>query len=120
MIDYTPLITHWQNSALDRWAQVLEQQLADGLSQQRYGDLARWLQALDNLPDIQADEIHLDRARVGTRCANPLDEIARPMPVRTASAIGDADEIRPERSKFGDRSSKRQLGSCGLRRKELE
>jgi tRNA (mo5U34)-methyltransferase len=74
MIDYTPLITHWQNSALDRWAQELEQQIAAGLCQKRYGDLACWLQTLENLPQIQADEIHLDKPRVGASSAGPLDE----------------------------------------------
>ena len=43
MINYQPLIDRWRDSELDRWAQVLEQQIDSGLSQKRYGDLARWL-----------------------------------------------------------------------------
>lgn len=74
MIDYQPLIARWQDSELERWAQQLEQQVANGLCQERYGDLARWLQALQNLPQLQADEVHLDRARVGASCTTPFAE----------------------------------------------
>ena len=45
-MDYQPLIQRWQGGELQRWADVLEQQIASGLSQERYGDLPRWLQAL--------------------------------------------------------------------------
>lgn len=74
MIDYTPLIARWRNSALDRWAQVLEQQIAAGLCQKRYGDLPQWLEALENLPRVRADHIHLDKPQVGASCTNGLDE----------------------------------------------
>jgi tRNA (mo5U34)-methyltransferase len=74
MMDYQPLIARWQDSEMARWAQQLEQQVANGLCQERYGDLAHWLQALHNLPQLQADEIHLDRARVGASCTTPLAE----------------------------------------------
>jgi tRNA (mo5U34)-methyltransferase len=74
MIDYQPLIDRWRESELDRWAQQLEQQIARGLSQERYGDLSRWLQALEDLPALPAEHIHLDAARVGASSALPLDE----------------------------------------------
>lgn len=73
MIDYTPLIERWQGGELDRWAQLLPVQISQGLSQQRYGDLARWLQALENLPDLQPDRIHVDRSRVGVSLEQPLE-----------------------------------------------
>jgi tRNA (mo5U34)-methyltransferase len=73
MIDYLPLIERWRDGELDRWAQLLEEQVARGLSQQRYGDLARWLTALDTLPNLQADHIHLNDGRVGASCDQPLD-----------------------------------------------
>ena len=60
MIDYQALIRRWQGGDLDAWAQVLPAQIAAGLSQQRFGDLARWLQALADLPMLQADHIHLN------------------------------------------------------------
>ncbi len=74
MLDYLPLIARWRGGELDRWAQQLEQQVAAGLSPQRYGDLSRWLQALRDLPDIHADTLHLDQARVGASSATPLTE----------------------------------------------
>jgi tRNA (mo5U34)-methyltransferase len=72
MIDYQPLIDHWRGGDLDRWAQSLPHQLETGLSQQRYGDLGRWLQVLDALPDLQADTVQLDTACVGASLANGL------------------------------------------------
>ena len=77
MIDYSPLIARWQDTALRDWAQQLDQQVAAGLSRQRYGDLPRWLQALDDLPAVAADAVHLDRSRVGASAGRPLDSAAR-------------------------------------------
>jgi tRNA (mo5U34)-methyltransferase len=73
-MDYRPLITHWQDGEMARWATLLEQQIAAGLCQERFGDLARWLQALQDLPRLQADSIELDTSRVGASCANSLTE----------------------------------------------
>jgi len=72
MLDYGPLIAGWRGGELERWAQLIEQQVAAGLSPQRYGDLSRWLQALRELPDVQADTFHLDQARVGAGSSAPL------------------------------------------------
>ena len=73
MIDYTPLVNHWRDSALNRWAQVLATQVEQGLSQERYGDLASWLKALEDLPAITADSVQLNSSRVGAGCTTPLD-----------------------------------------------
>ncbi len=77
MIDYAPLIERWRNSALRGWAQQLEKQVDAGLSLQRYGDLPRWLAALDALPPVEADAIHLDRSRVGASRDAPLDSVTK-------------------------------------------
>jgi len=74
MIDYQPLIARWQNGALHRWAQQLEQQVAAGLNQERYGDLPRWLAALAELPPLRADKIFLDAARVGAQASSAVAE----------------------------------------------
>ena len=74
MINYQPLINYWRGSQLDRWAQQLEQQVSTGLSQERYGDLARWLQALEDLPSLTVDSIHLNTSRVGASSVLPIDE----------------------------------------------
>ena len=84
MINYQPLINRWRDSELDRWAQVLEQQIDSGLSQERYGDLARWLQALQDLPSLPVDSVHLDTSRVGADSALPLDE---PMSAQLREAL---------------------------------
>jgi tRNA (mo5U34)-methyltransferase len=77
MIDYQPLITRWRGGDLDAWAQLLSQQVAAGLSRERYGDLARWLQTLDELPRIKADHLQLNGSRVGARTERPLDEATK-------------------------------------------
>jgi tRNA (mo5U34)-methyltransferase len=74
MIDYQPLIKRWQGGDLNAWAQVLEEQIAQGLSQQRYGDLSRWMESLGQLPDIQADSLQLNASSVGASTTTPLQE----------------------------------------------
>jgi tRNA (mo5U34)-methyltransferase len=71
-MNYQPLITRWRGGEFDHWAQQLEQQIANGLSQERYGDLPRWLQALHDLPTLAADTIHLNESHVGASCAEAL------------------------------------------------
>ena len=83
MIDYQPLIAHWREGDLEPWSVLLEAQIRQGLSPQRYGDMQRWLAALDELPAISPDAIHLQRARVGASCANELDAATRAQ-LRTA------------------------------------
>ncbi|MFT4518868.1 MAG: tRNA (mo5U34)-methyltransferase [Halioglobus sp.] len=73
MIDYQPLIDKWQQNDLALWAELLPEQLAKGLSRERYGDLPRWLEALDNLPAIEAHAIHLDQARVGASTTTAIN-----------------------------------------------
>ena len=84
MINYQPLIDRWRDSELDRWAQVLEQQIDNGLSQERHGHLQRWLQALQDLPTLPVESIHLDTSRVGANSALPLDE---PMSAQLRDAL---------------------------------
>lgn len=72
MIDYQPLIARWLGGDLDAWARLLPDQIARGLSRERYGDLDKWLQALAALPDLQADNIQLATARVGAGSNQPL------------------------------------------------
>ena len=66
MIDYQPLIARWaQDDSFATWADELPGLLETGLSHQRYGDLSRWLAALDALPDITPNAVNLDASRVG-------------------------------------------------------
>ena len=74
-MDYQPLIERWRDSELSPWADLLPQQVAAGLSHQRYGDLQRWLDAMAALPDLTPDRITLDESRVGasTDIAQPAE-----------------------------------------------
>ncbi|MBN7795715.1 tRNA 5-methoxyuridine(34)/uridine 5-oxyacetic acid(34) synthase CmoB [Parahaliea mediterranea] len=76
-LDYRPLIERWRDSPLQPWAAQLQEQIAAGLSLQRYGDLPRWLDALAALPDIAVSHRVLDAARVGADCEPPLPEPER-------------------------------------------
>jgi tRNA (mo5U34)-methyltransferase len=71
MIDYSPLVKRWQGGELDAWAQLLPEQIARGLSAQRYGDLSRWLQVLQDLPQLTADNTMLAGAKVGAHSSSP-------------------------------------------------
>ena len=70
-MNYQPLIEQWSQNELAPWAELLPAQLEAGLSQQRYGDLARWQSSVDALPDITADTIALNTARVGAATDSP-------------------------------------------------
>ena len=82
-MDYQPLIAHWREGQLEPWADRLEEQISSGLSPERYGDLKRWLQALEDLPSISPDEIHLDSSRVGASKGSPIGEASNEQ-LRTA------------------------------------
>ena len=67
-MNYNPLIERWSAiPELTAWAGQLEQQIAEGLSHERYGDLARWLDALNALPELPLGEVLLDESRIGLR-----------------------------------------------------
>lgn len=74
MIDYQPLIDRWLAGDLAHWARQLPAQLEQGLSLQRYGDLPRWLAALDALPALQADTVTLTQSRVGASSSTPVTQ----------------------------------------------
>lgn len=68
-IDYSDLISTMKSSALASWAERLPEQIAAGLSHQRYGDLATWIkEGLESLPDITPSAYELKTAvQVGSR-----------------------------------------------------
>lgn len=67
MIDYQPLLARWRETALAPWADTLLDDIARDFHAQRYGDLPRWLQALEAMPELKASSIELDNSvvRVG-------------------------------------------------------
>jgi len=66
MIDFSRTINALADTELRRWATALPEQVAQGMSHRRYGDLKHWLSALESLPDVSASEYSLyDRVRIG-------------------------------------------------------
>lgn len=65
----------WQGSALEPWLNLLPEQLAKGFSTLRFGDLPRWIEALQSLPEIEPESRQLNAARVG--CEGPVEGIQR-------------------------------------------
>lgn len=64
MIDYTALTQKWAGGELDLWSRTLEADIEARFHSERYGDLPRWLAALDALPDITPSSYALDSERV--------------------------------------------------------
>ncbi|MBA6414354.1 tRNA 5-methoxyuridine(34)/uridine 5-oxyacetic acid(34) synthase CmoB [Parahaliea sp. F7430] len=87
MIDYQPLIELWQDSELAPWAELLEHQIAHGLSLKRYGDLPRWLKALQALPDIEVATRELGASRVAADSFAVLNEAERSELQNTLQAL---------------------------------
>ena len=67
MINYAPLLqTMHQHPRLAPWAQRLPEQIAQGLSTQRYGDLPAWYAALASLPPVTTTQLELaTRVQIG-------------------------------------------------------
>ena len=74
MIDYQALIERWSEGEMSPWAKVLPQQIENGLSHKRYGDLPRWQKCVESLPDIQSDILTLTESQVGASSTIALDE----------------------------------------------
>ena len=58
---YQSLLGYLKANELSHWAKQLPEQIADGLSEQRYGDLPRWRKALEQLPITSPSTIELQQ-----------------------------------------------------------
>ncbi|MEH6627350.1 MAG: tRNA 5-methoxyuridine(34)/uridine 5-oxyacetic acid(34) synthase CmoB [Motiliproteus sp.] len=58
---FTPFFAQLEDSELAPWAEHLKDRVERKLTTVNHGDLPRWLHALDNLPDLQPEQIDLDR-----------------------------------------------------------
>ncbi|MGS2723901.1 tRNA 5-methoxyuridine(34)/uridine 5-oxyacetic acid(34) synthase CmoB [Porticoccus sp. GXU_MW_L64] len=70
MIDYSLLLNAISQSKLKPWAELLPQQIEQGLSASRWGDLPQWQAALKQLPDIDPSAIEL---KTGVTIGSPED-----------------------------------------------
>lgn len=75
-INYDYLLHALEDIALADWAKILPEQIAAGLSEKRYGDLAGWKASLAKLPSVSTQHIELtDAVRIGT--SDDCDETTR-------------------------------------------
>ena len=64
MIDYQPLLERWSGGPLSSWADCLSEEIAKEFHERRYGDLPKWLAALEALPQLTPSKIDLNTATV--------------------------------------------------------
>ncbi|UTW46107.1 tRNA 5-methoxyuridine(34)/uridine 5-oxyacetic acid(34) synthase CmoB [bacterium SCSIO 12696] len=70
MINYSALLDFLSAGKLQRWAQQLPQQIEQGLSEARWGDLPQWRAVLEQLPDLTPDSYDLtDSVTIGSEQA---------------------------------------------------
>jgi tRNA (mo5U34)-methyltransferase len=75
-INYDNLLNYLKNSPLSYWAEILPEQIKNGLCEQRYGDLAGWKQSLAKLPVVKTNHVTLD-TQVSIGHFNDCDENTR-------------------------------------------
>ena len=59
ILDYSPLIERLRHDEIDTLADALPAVLEAGLDISRYGDIPRWKQSLDLLPDITVSDVDM-------------------------------------------------------------
>ena len=57
MMNYDLLLAALKDTPLAPWAEILPQQIAAGLDEKRYGDLAGWKKSLAKLPKVNASSV---------------------------------------------------------------
>lgn len=78
MIEVDTLCARWRDGPLARWAALLPEQVAAGLSEKRFGDIPRFQSALKALPEVAADAVTLNGSRVSVSSDAPLaPQVAR-------------------------------------------
>ena len=63
--DLEAFAARWEEATLCQWLEILPQQLAQSMSEKRYGDLKRWRESMNALPELSARTIDLNSAYVG-------------------------------------------------------
>lgn len=71
---YEFLYAAMQDAGLDKWLEILPEQLKQGLNQERYGDLSRWQKAVDQLPDITLNAYDFNSSAIRVSTDSPLTE----------------------------------------------
>ena len=74
ILDYTPLLERLKHDEVDALADALPLVLEAGLDVNRYGDIPRWKQSLDALPDIEISHVDMASSSVLAGVAADCDE----------------------------------------------
>ena len=74
MISYKSLFEKLSDPAFGKWLDILPAQIDQLLCKSNNGDLEKWQQALENLPEINADEVCL-KENVSARSNEKINEI---------------------------------------------
>ena len=74
LFDFKRLYDRVSGERWKHWADRLQGELADAIEVSRNGHLPLWMELYDRLPDVPADEVHLDQAVIKARNAIPLKE----------------------------------------------
>lgn len=91
IVDVNALAARWHEGPLQAWAEHLEEQVKQGLSEKRYGDIPRWQAALDSLPGLPVSDIDLRSADVNLGFAQAVD------PLRQTQLLDGLRGLRPWR-----------------------
>ena len=73
-MDYSPLFSRMEGTALQPWCDVLPQMIAKNFNAERWGDIPRWLSSIEELPLIDVGDIFLDADTVSVAAKNSLTE----------------------------------------------
>ncbi|MFT7373007.1 MAG: tRNA (mo5U34)-methyltransferase [Oleiphilaceae bacterium] len=74
---FDDLFEFMKTNQLAPWLVTLIPLLEQKLQENPHGDLKRWQAAFDQLPDIEADQINLNQARVGASLNTALDDTSQ-------------------------------------------
>ncbi len=71
---YDQFIRQLQDGPLAKWAEDLPNQIKHGLDSTRFGNITKWQQAINTLPDINTSEINIDSAAIQIGLTNDINE----------------------------------------------
>lgn len=78
MNDFSSLLNFMRDDEdFAEWAKVLPGQIQQGLDSRRYGDLAKWIDVVNNLPDLTASSIDLSADKVRAGLASDITDEQR-------------------------------------------
>lgn len=71
---FEALFDFMQHSKLEPWLASLKVLLRYKLEDKPHGDLARWMTALNSLPELPSEQVTLDHSRVGANTTSALND----------------------------------------------